>query len=259
MRSLRQLWRLPVAPEAGLDASDVREGFRRRGMGFSASVQSSTAVTEAFDVANAIITNPITISDAAGDNDGFPEPGEVLSVTVPINNTSGATINNVVGMITGGGSANYGNIANGDTVVRQISYTVPAAPCGSLHTITITGTSDTGALNPKQFSFRLGAPTFGGSTQNFDGVTAPALPAGFENIQLTGTAINWVTTATGPSSAPNSAFANDPATLNDSVLVTTANITSATAQLSFKNKWTLETNFDGAVVEYSTDGGATLG
>ncbi|MEP6705175.1 MAG: M36 family metallopeptidase, partial [Acidobacteriota bacterium] len=40
---------LPAAPEASLDVVDVREGFRRRGMGFSASVQSVSAVTEAFD------------------------------------------------------------------------------------------------------------------------------------------------------------------------------------------------------------------
>ena len=256
---------LPIAPEAAADVGDVREGFRVRGMGFSASIQNAgtgsnnTAVTEAFDVPNAIFTNPITVSDSTGDNDGYPEPGELLSVSVPIMNNSGSgTINNVVGMITGGGSANYGNIADGATVVRQIAYTVPAgAVCGSLHTITITGTSALGAMNPRTFSFRLGQPTFGGSTQNFDGVTAPALPAGFENVQLSGTAINWVTSTTGPSSAPNSAFANDPATLNDAALLTTAKITSATASIAFKNKWTTESTFDGAVLEYSTDGGAT--
>ena len=256
---------LPLAPEASADVGDVREGFRVRGMGFSASIQNAgtgsnnTAVTEAFDVPNAIFTNPITVSDSTGDNDGFPEPGELLSVTVPITNNSGSgTINTVVGSITGGGSANYGNIADGATVTRQISYTVPAgAVCGSQHTITITGTSALGAMNPRTFTFRLGQPTFGASSQNFDGVTAPALPAGFENAQLGGTTgINWVTTATGPSSAPNSAFANDPATLNDAALLTTARITSATASIAFKNKWTTESTFDGAVLEYSTDGGA---
>ncbi|HEY0459881.1 MAG TPA: M36 family metallopeptidase [Pyrinomonadaceae bacterium] len=253
---------LPIAPEASADVFDVREGFRVRGMGFSASIQNAgtggnnTAVTEAFDVPNAIFTNPTSVSDSTGDNDGFPEPGEVLSVNVPItNNSGGGTINTVVGSITGGGNANYGNIADGVTVVRQISYTVPAgAVCGSLHTITITGSSALGAMNPRTFTFRLGQPTFGASSQNFDGVTAPVLPAGFENNQISGTGINWVTTATAPSSAPNSAFANDPATLNDSALLTTAKINSATAQVSFKNKWTTESTFDGAVLEYSTDG-----
>jgi len=174
---------LPIAPEAAADVSDVREGFRVRGMGFSASIQNqgtganNTAVTEAFDVPNAIITNPITVSDSTGDNDGFPEPGEVLSVSVPITNNSGnGPINNVVGMVTGGGSANYGNIADGATVTRTISYTVPGgAACGSDHTITITGTSDLGALNPKTTTFRLGQPV-GGAPVTFTSSTAVRIP-----------------------------------------------------------------------------------
>ncbi|MBP7415153.1 MAG: M36 family metallopeptidase [Pyrinomonadaceae bacterium] len=159
---------LPLAPEASLDVSDVREGFRVRGMGFSASIQNAgtgtnnTAVTEAFDVPNAIITNPISVSDSTGDNDGFPEPSENILVSVPITNSSGATINNVVGNVTGGGSANYGNIADGATVTRQIAYTVPAgATCGSQHTINITGTSSLGALNPQSMTITLGVPVGG--------------------------------------------------------------------------------------------------
>jgi hypothetical protein len=170
---------LPLAPEAAADVFDVREGFRVRGMGFSASIQSASpaAVTEAFDVPNAIITNPITVSDSTGDNDGFPEPGELLSVSVPITNNSGSgTINTVVGSVTGGGSADYGNIADGATVTRQISYTVPGgAVCGSMHDITITGTSSLGALNPQTFSFRLGAPV-GGAPATFTSSTALTIP-----------------------------------------------------------------------------------
>ncbi|HRI04661.1 MAG TPA: M36 family metallopeptidase [Pyrinomonadaceae bacterium] len=159
---------LALAPSASADVSDVREGFRVRGMGFSASIQNAgtgannTAVTEAFDAPNAIITNPISVGDSTGDNDGYPEPGENVLVSVPITNSSGATINNVVGNITGGGSANYGNIADGATVTRQIAYTVPAgSTCGSQHTVNITGTSASGALNPQTFTFTLGVPVGG--------------------------------------------------------------------------------------------------
>lgn len=169
---------LPVAPEASADVADVREGFRIRGMGFSASVQTTTAVTEAFDVPNAIIQPGITVSDSTGDNDGFPEPGETLSVSVPIQNGSGSAVVNVNGAITNGGTANYGTIADGATVVRNISYTVPGgAVCGSMHTITVTGTSDLGALNPRDFSFRLGAPV-GGAPVTFESNTVMNLPNG---------------------------------------------------------------------------------
>jgi hypothetical protein len=169
---------LPSIPEASADVFDVREGFRVRGMGFSASIQNAntggtanaTAVTEAFDVPNAIITNPISLSDSTGDGDGFAEPGENILISVPITNSSGSgVINNVTGMITGGGSADYGNIADGATVTRQITYTVPGdAICGSEHTVTITGTSSLGALNPRTFTFRLGAPV-GGAPVSFTG------------------------------------------------------------------------------------------
>ncbi|MFN0140696.1 MAG: M36 family metallopeptidase [Pyrinomonadaceae bacterium] len=168
---------LPVAPEAAADVFDVREGFRVRGMGFSASIQNAgtgannAAVTEAFDVPNAVITNPITVSDSTGDNDGFPEPGENLLVSVPItNNSGGGSISNVNAQVTGGGGAvSYGSIADGATVTRNLTYTVPGgAACGSVHQITITGTSDLGALNPQNFSFTLGAPV-GGPPVTFNG------------------------------------------------------------------------------------------
>ncbi|HEX8248894.1 MAG TPA: M36 family metallopeptidase [Pyrinomonadaceae bacterium] len=161
-----------AAPEASADVADVREGFRRRGMGFSASVQSATAVTEAFDFPNVVMTNPFSVSDATGDNDGYPEPGESILLNVAVTNTTGATINNVVGTVTGGGSANYGNMADGATVTRQIPYTVPAgAACGSMHQVSIVISSDAGAQLPQTREFRLGAPV-GGAPTTFENTTA---------------------------------------------------------------------------------------
>ncbi|HEX8368362.1 MAG TPA: M36 family metallopeptidase [Pyrinomonadaceae bacterium] len=158
---------LPVQPEASADVADVREGFRRRGMGFSASVQSASAVTEAFDFPNVVMTNPFSVSDSSGDNDGYPEPGENVLLSVAVTNTTGSTINNVVGTVTGGGSANYGNIADGATVTRQIPYTVPAgATCGTMHQVSIVVSSDAGAQLPQTREFRLGAPV-GGAPATF--------------------------------------------------------------------------------------------
>ena len=123
---------LPVAPQASADVADVREGFRRRGMGFSAVVNNAgtgannTVVTEAFDFPNVQVVDPFSVSDAAGDNDGFPEPGENVTLTVSVTNTTGATINNVVVSVAGGGSANVGTMTDGQTTPVQLSYTVPA-------------------------------------------------------------------------------------------------------------------------------------
>ena len=169
---------LPLTPEASADVQDVREGFRVRGAGFSASIQSASpaAVTEAFDVPNAIITNPISVSDSSGNNNTFPEPGENLLVSVPITNTSGGTITSVSGSVTGGGTVSYGTINDGQTVTMQIPYTVPGnVTCGSDHTITITGTSSLGALNPKTFTFRVGVPV-GGAPVTFTSSVAVRIP-----------------------------------------------------------------------------------
>ena len=40
---------------------------------------NNTRVTEAFDLPNLVQTPIFTVSDATGDNDGFPEPGEPLT------------------------------------------------------------------------------------------------------------------------------------------------------------------------------------
>lgn len=165
---------LPREPEASADVSDVREGFRVRGAGFSASIQSAdpAAVTEAFDAPNALISNPISVSDSPSNNNTFPEPAENVLISVPITNTSGSTINNVVGGISGGVSVNYGNIADGQTVTRQIPYLIPpASTCGSTHQITITGTSALGALNPRNHSFTVGQP-IGGAPVAFNNAAA---------------------------------------------------------------------------------------
>ena len=82
-----------AAAQAGgvsADVADVREGFRIRGAGFSAT-DNGTTVVEAFDQANVQLAAGFSVSDAPGDNDGFPEPGENVLLTVPITNSTGST------------------------------------------------------------------------------------------------------------------------------------------------------------------------
>ena len=73
-----------------------------------------------------------------------------------------------------------------------------------------------------------------GVSQNFDGVVAPALPAGWVATNAQGVAPLWVTSTTTPDTAPNDAFVDDPATVSDKLLDTPAfAVTSAPAQVSF--------------------------
>jgi len=236
----------------GADVADIWAGFAVRGMGFSATNATGNTVTEGFDLPNATLAaTGFFVSDAApgGDGDGSFEPGETVQLNIPVVNNTGGTVNNVTGNVIGGGSANYGTLINGQTVSRQISYTIPTgAVCGNLQTVTININSDLGTQAGQTRTFRLGAPIFSGTAQNFDGVPAPALPTGWTQINSGGNT-GWVTDTALVGSAPNSAFAPAPATAGQAELITTAKITSASAQLSFKNSYNTESTWDGTVLE----------
>ncbi|MCY7345085.1 MAG: M36 family metallopeptidase [Pyrinomonadaceae bacterium] len=243
----------------GSDVADIWAGFAIRGMGFSATNPTGNTVTESFDLPNAALSaTGFAVSDPApgGDNDGFAEPGETVQLTIPVSNNTGNTVNNVVASVTGGGTANYGNLTNGQTVTRQISYTVPAnAACGSLHSVSITVSSSLGAQAAQTRSFQLGAPNFSGTAQNFDAVTAPALPTGWSQTN-SGSNTGWLTSTVLVGSAPNAAFTPALATAGQANLDATANITSASAQLAFKNFYNTESTFDGMILEIQMGGGA---
>ncbi len=171
---------LPAVPEASADVADVREGFRRRGMGFSAEIISASPanVVEAFDFPNVQHIDPFSVSDSPGDNDGFPEPGENVLLNVPVTNTTGASITNVVANANGGANVAYGTINDGQTVTMQIPYAVPGgAACGSFHNVDINVSSDVGAQTPVARSFRLGSPV-GGPPTTFTNATVVNLPNG---------------------------------------------------------------------------------
>jgi hypothetical protein len=77
------------------DVADTWAGFAIRGMGFSASIQvtgtgtGTARVTEAFDLPNLLQTPTFTFSDAGGNNNGSPDPGEQLMLSIPLSNTTG--------------------------------------------------------------------------------------------------------------------------------------------------------------------------
>ncbi len=92
-------------------------------------------------------------------------------------------------------------------------------------------------------------------SQNFDSVTAPALPSGWTSSS-SGAERNWYTTNSPSDTGPNSAFVPDATNVGLSYLVSPT-ITLAAggqAQLSFMNNYNLETGagadgFDGGVLE----------
>ena len=255
-----------LASGTDADVADIWAGFALRGMGFSASIQnfggSSTGglgtvrVTEAFDLPNLLQTPQFGVSDILGDNDGAFEPGETLTLTIPLSNTSGNTATGVNLQVVGGSAATYGTINSGQTANRTATVQVPiATPCGSSMTVTFNVTSSLGATSFTR-SIIIGAPntTF---SENFDSVILPNFPSGWTATPNAG-GINFVTTATGPDSGSFSAFAADPTTIGGGTDLTTPAmpITAPAAQVSFRNKYDTEDGWDGGVLEISIAGGA---
>lgn len=100
-------------------------------------------------------------------------------------------------------------------------------------------------------------------SENFDGVTPPALPPGWTAVNaIDPDGILWVTSNDGdpfpPADSPaNAAFVNDPEAISDKRLDSPSiPIESDSAQLTFRQNLDLESGFDGGVLEVSISGGA---
>lgn len=91
--------------------------------------------------------------------------------------------------------------------------------------------------------------------ENFDSVTAPALPAGW--VQTATQTNTWGTGATSSDTAPNHAFVANVAVVSESILTSPSFVLSAaTPILQFRNSFATEQDFDGGVLEIAINGGA---
>jgi serine protease AprX len=114
--------------------------------------------------------------------------------------------------------------------------------------------------------------TFRTDTENFDGVTPPALPPDWTATNAQGPPPFWVTSNSGvpmppADTPPNAAFIDDPAVVSDKRLDSSrlAFFEVFSARLTFRQNFNFEASdidpnigFDGGVLELSTDGGNTF-
>ncbi|MBL8182362.1 MAG: M36 family metallopeptidase [Blastocatellia bacterium] len=250
-----------VAPEAAADVADVWAGFAVRGLGLSASIQNvgtgsgNARVTEAFNSPNLTQAPNFTVSDPIGFPNGYPDIGETVTLNIPLSNFTGNTATNVTLQIPGNGSANYGTISNGATVIMPVNYTVPAnATCGSTIELQFNVNS---SLGPVTFTRPLvvGSPVVA-ATQNFDTVMAPSIPANWFSTSINN-GVSFVTVSDVSQSSPNSAFALNPDTVGGGTDLTSEifNITSPSAEVSFRHRYLTEAGWDGAVLEITIGNG----
>lgn len=251
------------------DVADIWAGFAIRGLGASASIQNvggistggtgTTRVTEAFNAPNLLQTPAITVSDAVGDNDGYPEPGENVTISVPLTNSTGTTATGITLQLVGGGSADYGNLNGAASSSQNVTFTIPSEViCGSAISLTFNVNSSLGPVSFARSIF-VGKPATTVTSENFDGVTAPALPPLWTATPTLG-GPHFVSSTLSPDSAPNAMYALNPTTVGggSDLAPPPVSVTSAASTLTFRHKFNTESGWDGGVLDISIAGGQWL-
>ncbi len=259
-----------IALYGGANQCLIWDAFAKRGLGVSAnqgSSNSKTDGTEAFDTPSGVAE--------------FSAPGDVCEAVDVMTNLGGGSP--AGGIYSGPGVTDNGNgstftfdPALAGVGVHTITYDLPASSCAVassandnievFEALIVTCQSaiivdaDPGSCGTI-VNYATPSGVSGCSAEfleNFDMVTTPLLPSGWTFTQDAGTAITWATTNSSSSSAPNAVFANDPAGVNLSSLISPQiEIASTSAQLIFKNRYQTENTYDGMVLEYSLNGGAS--
>jgi hypothetical protein len=244
------------------DVNDVWAGFAVRGMGYSAQVldAATSRVIEAFDIPG-LAGNGGTIVAESIPN-GWLDSGETVTLSLCITNTAAATSGTITGTLfaSGGvlspsGPQSYGTVAPAGNVCRTFSLVV-GPTCGGTMTATLQAQEIGGGGQTRNltYAFTVGQAFL---SQNFDGVTAPALPAGWTTSTLGGSVNLWATTTSSIDTPPNRAFVNNPSTISDNVLDSpSVAVPAGSSYVSFRNRYQTSNVFDGGVLEISINGGA---
>lgn len=218
-----------------------------------------------------MLTNAGATLVAEGCPNGVIDPGETVSVSFGLKNLGAVSTTDLVatlqadsGVITPSSPRTYGAlVGGGSAVTRSFTFTANGA-CGGTLVATLQlqdGLLDLGTI---PFSFTLGKPVTP-LVQNFDGVTAPALPSGWTTT-ASGGGVKWVTATALRDTAPNAAYAAEPTNAGLTELVSPIiPIATPSAQLIFRNNyntemdpWDTNTVYDGGVLEIQIgEGGFT--
>ena len=196
---------------------------------------------------------------------GILAPGVTVTVALGVKNIGDPLLCTTAGLAgtleaTGGVTnprpslQNYGVICAGDPEVsRSFTFTIdPTRACGATVTASLAMTDGATSYGTLTYTFATGVR---GDTwsQNFDALVAPTLPAGWVATNAQGPVPLWVTSTITPDTALNDAFVDDPGLVSDKRLDTPGIfITSASAQVSFRSNYDLESRFDGGVLEVSS-------
>ena len=193
---------------------------------------------------------------------GVVDPGENVALSFTLTNSSTVPITNLVvtllagtGVSASSGAQTYGAMPVGGSNVTRAFTFMATGVCGGLVTARLQlqdGPTNLGTLTN---SFHLGVLNLS-SAENFDGVVAPAIPAGWTNFKSGGGSL-WVSTSTFRDTLPNSVFAPAPPSVSDEHLTSPPlAIVTTNAQVSFRHRYGFENTYDGGVFEIALGAGA---
>ncbi|MDB6031560.1 MAG: lysyl endopeptidase domain protein [Verrucomicrobiales bacterium] len=188
------------------------------------------------------------------------DPGEAVTVQLAIQNLGTIAATNVFATLlsTGGvmfpsAPQNYGTIAGGATISRGFTFTANGN-CGQIITPTLQLQSGSNNYGTISYSIGLGQTNLA-FTQNFDGVTTPALPSDW-TTSVSNAGIAWLTTVAQHDTLPNSVFSPDQASNAYSQLTSPAfTVATTNARLVFRHNFNLENGFDGGALDISINNG----
>ena len=200
------------------------------------------------------------VSEGCAPTNGVIDPGENVTVTFSLQNFGASNAFNLVATllpangISISSSQTYGTVtAGGAAVARNFSF-VATGLCGSAISPTLRLQDGTNELGTASFTFRMGTPVVS-VTQNFDTVSAPALPPGWVNAAV-GVSTGWRTVTAPRHTPPNSVFAPNPSDISDATLTSPPiPITTPFAQLVFMHSYDMEEQYDGGVLEIAYNNG----
>jgi hypothetical protein len=237
--------------------------------------QNLVAVTHGRGLFKILLGTTPSVSLAAsalsleGCADGVIDPGEIVTINFTLTNSAAIATTNLVatllatnGVVSPGGPQNYGSMVAGGAAATQSFTFMATGQCGGTVIARLQLQDGTNNLGTLSSFFPLGIPRTALS-QNFDSVTAPALPAGWTTT-VSGGGEAWVTSMSARDSLPNSAFGGEPTLPGIGELLSpVVSIATASDKLSFRQNYDLEADnvdltkaYDGGVLEIKIGAGA---
>lgn len=202
-------------------------------------------------------------SESATPANGAIDPGETVTVSFNLQNQGTISTTNLVATLLPSSSVlapsaaqAYGVVPGNNGAASEPFAFTAAGTCGSNVVASLQLQDGTNNLGTVVFNLPLGQLINGQTfAQNFDGVTAPALPSGWSTTNITGIANNWAAATAVYDTPPNSAFVADIAGASENALVSPAiPIVSPNARLYFRHNFSFDIRTFGGNPSYR-DGG----